>query len=135
MIRILRTAVLIVALPACVARHEARTLPLDHPANPQAAEARLPEQSHTLDPAEVRPRGAENGALSPAAHEHGAKHHNDGAEVAPREHEHSSMQPAAQGDTRLYACRMHPEVTSVEPGRCPKCGMKLVKTDATEGHP
>jgi FtsP/CotA-like multicopper oxidase with cupredoxin domain len=28
----------------------------------------------------------------------------------------------------LYACPMHPEVTSQEPGRCPKCGMKLLVT-------
>lgn len=25
----------------------------------------------------------------------------------------------------IYACPMHPEVTSKEPGRCPKCGMNL----------
>ena len=29
-----------------------------------------------------------------------------------------------------YACPMHPEVTSAEPGTCPKCGMKLVPRDA-----
>jgi FtsP/CotA-like multicopper oxidase with cupredoxin domain len=29
-----------------------------------------------------------------------------------------------------YACPMHPEVTSHEPGRCPKCGMKLLATAA-----
>ena len=32
--------------------------------------------------------------------------------------------------TRLYACPMHPEVTATEPGTCPKCGMKLVPSDA-----
>jgi FtsP/CotA-like multicopper oxidase with cupredoxin domain len=29
-----------------------------------------------------------------------------------------------------YVCPMHPEVTSSEPGTCPKCGMKLVASDA-----
>ncbi len=37
-----------------------------------------------------------------------------------------------------YVCPMHPEVTSPEPGTCPKCGMKLVPADtlpATERTP
>jgi len=30
-----------------------------------------------------------------------------------------------------YTCTMHPEVISNKPGKCPKCGMTLVKkTDA-----
>lgn len=28
----------------------------------------------------------------------------------------------------IYACPMHPAVTSEEPGRCPECGMKLLVT-------
>jgi FtsP/CotA-like multicopper oxidase with cupredoxin domain len=37
--------------------------------------------------------------------------------------------PADAGPV-TYACPMHPEVTSEEPGRCPKCGMKLLATQA-----
>src|SRR5215217_3795238 len=37
--------------------------------------------------------------------------------------------PASAGPV-TYACPMHPEDTSTEPGRCPKCGMKLLATAA-----
>jgi FtsP/CotA-like multicopper oxidase with cupredoxin domain len=32
----------------------------------------------------------------------------------------------------LHACPMHPEITSEEPGRCPKCGMKLLAVEPAE---
>ena len=38
--------------------------------------------------------------------------------------------PAGTG-TVTYACPMHPEVTSEQPGRCPKCGMKLLATQVS----
>lgn len=52
-------------------------------------------------------------------------------------HDHSKMQ--MKSDTSLvndanqkivkerYTCPMHPEVISDKPGKCPKCGMTLVK--------
>jgi len=33
----------------------------------------------------------------------------------------------AQGSKTIYTCPMHPEVQQAAPGKCPKCGMALVK--------
>lgn len=38
-------------------------------------------------------------------------------------------EPVADGPP-VYTCPMHPEVTSDKPGRCPKCGMKLVPVES-----
>ncbi|PTQ99737.1 hypothetical protein C8P68_102567 [Mucilaginibacter yixingensis] len=34
-----------------------------------------------------------------------------------------------------YTCTMHPEVLSDKPGKCPKCGMTLVKKADTKKKP
>ena len=34
--------------------------------------------------------------------------------------------PSTTTAATLYTCKMHPEVISPTPGKCPKCGMKLV---------
>jgi FtsP/CotA-like multicopper oxidase with cupredoxin domain len=45
---------------------------------------------------------------------------------------------AGEGETLLYVCPMHPEVTSETPDHCPQCGMKLLPAGlveaATAGH-
>lgn len=40
-----------------------------------------------------------------------------------------TAQPLAADET--YTCTMHNEVMSDHPGKCPKCGMKLVKQKMT----
>jgi hypothetical protein len=39
----------------------------------------------------------------------------------------ATPRPKAAPRSAVYACPMHPEVTSDKPGTCPKCGMALVK--------
>ncbi len=34
--------------------------------------------------------------------------------------------PANPSAKTLYTCVMHPEIIRDKPGKCPKCGMKLV---------
>ena len=38
---------------------------------------------------------------------------------------HSHKHPHSLAATK-YTCTMHPEVVMNKPGKCPKCGMKLV---------
>jgi Heavy metal binding domain len=60
-------------------------------------------------------------------HVPGAGTHQHGPATPPSGHEgHSRHEPPA-GAAAAFVCPMHPEVTSATPGKCPKCGMELVK--------
>jgi hypothetical protein len=83
-------------LVAC-ASGAAPPLVASHPASPEGAEVPWPE--------------AASSAPQPGG-EMGHEHHHGAA-------------PAASSGAVIYACPMHPEVTSNEPGTCPKCGMLL----------
>ncbi len=39
-------------------------------------------------------------------------------------HQHKSIM------AKRYTCTMHPEVVKSKPGKCPKCGMKLIAMKA-----
>ena len=41
-------------------------------------------------------------------------------------HEHEIEQEQGREKMQKYTCPMHPEVITDHPGKCPKCGMKLV---------
>src|SRR5438309_4024422 len=47
-------------------------------------------------------------------------------------HDDQSSHRHANADPTIYACPMHPEIRSISPGTCPKCGMQLVPIATTE---
>src|SRR3546814_6698112 len=46
---------------------------------------------------------------------------------------HKSADGMAENQS-VYTCPMHPEVKSDKPGKCPKCGMKIVPKDNGKMH-
>ena len=102
----------------------------DHPASVDAPEATYAPSPSAL--AEGRtgppPGPASRASSSESSHEH------DGKSPQPTDipglgATTTGSQPATQHQqaNAIYTCPMHPEVVQNVPGRCPKCGMPLVK--------
>ncbi|MDQ2731304.1 MAG: hypothetical protein M3Y56_06570 [Armatimonadota bacterium] len=49
------------------------------------------------------------------------------AVARPAHHHHVRHHTMHRTSKAVYTCAMHPEVRMHAPGKCPKCGMKLVK--------
>ncbi len=49
------------------------------------------------------------------------------AAAAPAAAADTSATAPASATASYYTCEMHPEIHSDKPGKCPKCGMNLVK--------
>jgi hypothetical protein len=121
----------LVLLCGCAPRYTPLAVTDDHPASPAAAVAAgaTVEAGHrrTLDLASARP-GPESAAPAAAPMDHSA--HGEGAGAVSK----PEAPGAAPAVAALYVCPMHPEVTSDKPDqRCPKCHMKLVKKESTQG--
>jgi hypothetical protein len=103
-------AAAVLATPSwgCASAPKSRPVALD-PSNPTAPEA-APLRVAALSPSPETPPVASQATGESAA---------DGK---------TGKQPAT-----IYTCPMHPEVISDKPGRCPKCGMKLVPKEPAEG--
>lgn len=113
-------APLVLAMSGCATTYQEPVLSADHPASPEAQASLLSPRLSTLtvrDTVAAPATGTEH-------EDHGATGHvNSAAEDGGSKHE-SPSHPA------LYACPMHPEVTSDKPDqRCPKCNMKLKEVD------
>jgi hypothetical protein len=112
----------------------------DHPASPSAAEAPTPEPSPTLAINEsalattspgTGPAGMDHAHPLTDAPQGNPNHlqHDMGGMTMPAVPSTRSGTPASEPTTKqtVYTCPMHPEVVSDKPGKCPKCGMTLVK--------
>jgi len=101
-------------LAGCGSTPAEAPLAQDHPANPHATEALATPPSQVLASHDDVQRTQTQ--QMPPMHDgmHGT---------------HGSMHPAPAATTQaaVYTCPMHPEVVSDKPGKCPKCGMNLVK--------
>ncbi len=57
----------------------------------------------------------------------------DAGAAPPQKKTEPPPKPRPAPAAKVYTCPMHPEVRQGQPGRCPKCGMKL-EPAAEEGH-
>jgi len=77
-------------------------------------------------------RHSDTGNDAPAAPKSAAEHgHEHGGNATPSDKDKSGG--AEKPKATVYTCPMHPEVAADKPGRCPKCGMKLVPKEPAEG--
>lgn len=119
------------SLGGCVSSAPPQALPPNHPANPDAPEAALAAPSQTLAAAQPSSMPSTDESMPAMA---GMQH--DGMQGMSHDmpgmtHAKPSSQPTSTQAATVYTCKMHPEIISDKPGKCPKCNMKLVpKKDA-----
>ena len=155
--RMLLIALIPLLLIGCVQQASQPPLASDDPTNPQAPEAPMASITSPLTleppPSAASDIGSPPSAGSPmqqmdmkgmdmpgmSGMGHGQKPAAtqpsqtapDMEEMHHHSHPGSATQPAAT--QALYTCKMHPQVVSNQPGKCPICGMKLVKKTAQTG--
>jgi hypothetical protein len=138
----------VLSLVGCGGGTTISALPADHPGNSAAAEAPLPPRSQTLaiddpripesatNPADLKPdMGDTRHDMKRMQHGHdtkGMKHDvpatrpgENAAPSAPR-WTPTTLPTTHPATAASYTCKMHPQVVSNHPGKCPKCRMKLV---------
>ena len=141
MLRTLIALIGVILLAGCAAPAVQTGLPDDHPANPNAPASPAPAASVTLalNPSTAPPPPQDDSMGEPHQGMPGMKGGHDGMAGMPEPSDADGTNRNAAGGppqsapatapgatTVQYTCPMHKEVVSNQPGKCPKCGMKLV---------
>ena len=121
------------AFIACASSAPARPAALD-PSNPDGPESPRMMSSGNESSAPMAmdmnmdsnaEMASPDAGAAPMHHDH-QHQYQGGASASPMEMTDAGAPSAGSSSATVYTCMMHPEVTSDKPGRCPKCGMKLV---------
>jgi hypothetical protein len=129
---IVMPSLILLALAGCGSGIPPRSAALD-PSNANGPES----APFSGSPALTEPPVAADGESMPGDHSAGEgseQHagHGHGAANMARTPSSTTMQAGSSGQSATYTCPMHPEVTSAQPGKCPKCGMNLVPKKADQ---
>ena len=125
---------LVFILSGCTTSITAPPIVADHPASPDAAEAAVIPPSRTLVVTAATTAADDSGRREMDGMQHDVSHgsrpmnHQGMQHSVPNIQSPATSQTATTQAVTLYTCTMHPEVISDKPGKCPKCGMKLVES-------
>ena len=120
-LRILAMLLGAIGLASCTS-YQAPSVTADHPASPEAVAAPLAPASSTL--------AVDKTNLPSVAPElQTGMEMTAPAGTSPGMPQAGESVPSSRPARTVYTCPMHPEVLSDKPGRCPKCGMALVRKE------
>lgn len=110
----------------------------NHPAHPDAPPGEPWDLPNVLEipaqPVIQPPLPISAGRDTPGEHSMSATHAGHGQMPAMGPSYESSEGSAAAAMGALYACPIHPEITSRNPGQCPRCGIPLNTGRTVQGH-